>query len=212
MSLEPLTMQPVTAAEQYAADKQTIKAGTPGIELMERAGKGVTDIMLTRWPPRPVLVVCGTGNNGGDGFVIARLLTEAGWPVTVTIIGDERAIKGDAAEALSRWRRKGGALAEWNEELCTNAELVVDAIFGVGVTRPLEGGYAEIIGALAASDIPSVAVDMPSGLHADSGEVMGIALPAVLTITFHRPKWGLLRGHGPHYSGDLVVVDIGLLP
>ena len=119
------------------ADRLTIAGGVAGILLMENAGRAVADALARRWPLRPVAVLCGPGNNGGDGFVAARILAERGWPVRLALLGERAALKGDAAAAAARWTGPIEALAETSLD---GAALVVDALFGAGLARPIDGG------------------------------------------------------------------------
>ncbi|MEM8590835.1 MAG: NAD(P)H-hydrate dehydratase [Pseudomonadota bacterium] len=192
-------------AEMGRADRLTIEAGTPGIELMEVAGRSVAEAALARWSARPVLVACGPGNNGGDGFVAARHLAEAGWPVTVAMLGDLSALKGDAAIAAQRW---SGTVQPLATEPLSERPLIIDAIFGAGLARAIEGLPAEFLN--AAQGLDSIAVDMPSGVDGDTGAVLGTALPAVATVTFFRKKPGHLLLPGRELCGDLIVADIGI--
>ena len=203
------SMPPATAllqvAEMGRADRLTIEAGTPGIELMEVAGRSVAEAALARWSARPVLVACGPGNNGGDGFVAARHLAEAGWPVAVAMLGDLSALKGDAAIAAERW---SGTVQPLSTEPLSERPLIIDAIFGAGLARAIDGLPADFLN--AAQGLDSIAVDMPSGVHGDTGAVLGTALPAVATVTFFRKKPGHLLLPGRELCGDLTVADIGI--
>src|SRR5205814_1982279 len=145
---------------------------TPGITLMENAGRAVADAVSRRWPRQPLVVLCGPGNNGGDGFVAARLLAEHGWPVRLALLGPREALKGDAAIAASGWAGPIEALAP---AVLDNTGLVIDAIFGAGLARPIEGVASQVIAALAAARLPVIAVDVPSGVDGASGAVLGIA-------------------------------------
>lgn len=194
-------------AQMYAADAAATAAGIPGTRLMEAAGRAVAEAVAARWRPCPVAVLCGPGNNGGDGFVAARRLAEAGWPVRVGLLGDRASLAGDAAWAASGWP---GPVEPAAPSLLEGAGLAVDALFGAGLARPLAGAAAELVEALRASGLPVVAVDVPSGVHGDSGEVMGMAAPAVLTVTFFRRKPGHLLLPGRLPCGEIVVADIGI--
>ena len=197
----------LTTTQMAEADRRTIAAGTPGIVLMERAGLAVAEAIAARWTVRPVAVLCGPGNNGGDGYVIARRLRDWGWPVTVAPLGDPARLRGDAAIAAARW---GGPLAADAAAALHTADLAVDALFGAGLARPLDGAAAELVGRLAAAGCPVVAVDMPSGVHGDTGAVWGVAAAADLTVTFARRKIGHVIGEGLLLSGPLLVADIGI--
>ncbi|MBV9954060.1 MAG: NAD(P)H-hydrate epimerase, partial [Pseudolabrys sp.] len=154
------------------ADRLTIANGVPGITLMENAGRAVADC-ASRHPARHVLVVAGPGNNGGDGFVAARLLAERGAQVEVLLLGDRAARKGDAAIAASRWK---GQTTTKQTEAFAGAELIIDALFGAGLARPIEGEAATIVEAINAAGVPVIAVDVPSGIHGDSGVALGPAV------------------------------------
>ncbi len=191
-------------AQMGEADRRTIAGGIPGLTLMEHAGAAVADAIRARWTPRPVSVLCGPGNNGGDGFVVARLLKEAGWPVRLALLGRRERLKGDAAEMAARWDDEVEALGP---DSVAGAELVVDAVFGAGLNRDVDGVAAEALEAIA---VPCVAVDVPSGLDGDSGALRGPAPQAALTVTFCRAKPGHLLLPGRSRCGELLVADIGI--
>lgn len=193
--------------EMYRADALAVEAGTPGVELMENAGRGITDAVVRRWQPRPAAVLCGPGNNGGDGFVVARLLAEAGWPVRLALLGSADRLKADAAANAERWH---GDIEPLDTEILDGAELVVDALFGAGLARPPDGAAAAAIEAINASWLPCVAVDVPSGIHGDSGRVLGVAARAELTVSFFRPKPAHFLMPGREYCGEVEIVDIGI--
>lgn len=197
---------PLSPAESYQADRLAIEGGVAGIVLMENAGRAVFDVITKNYAPCSTLVLCGTGNNGGDGFIIARLLLESKWPVTTTLIGNPENIKNDAAIAFKRFVDAGGEVADFT----TNISLCVDALFGIGLTRPIGEPFYSAMAAIKAKQIPTVAVDIASGINADSGKIMGIALPAQHTVTFFRPKHGHFMAEGREYSGKLTVADIGI--
>jgi len=201
----------LTPAEMAEADRLTIQAGTPGVTLMERAGRAVADTILARHAAgTPIAVVCGPGNNGGDGFVAARLLAERGCVVHVMLLGDAAAIKGDAADALKRWH---GEVRAIDVAEIQRSGAIVDALFGAGLKRPLEGFAADAVEAInraAASGVPVLAVDLPSGIDGATGEVRGVAVKANETITFCRKKPGLLLLPGRTHAGEVRVADIGI--
>ncbi|HEY1430291.1 MAG TPA: NAD(P)H-hydrate epimerase, partial [Stellaceae bacterium] len=172
-------------AQMSEADRLTIAAGVPGIELMENAGRKVADAVSRRWPPQPLTVLCGPGNNGGDGFVAARVLAERGWPVRLSLLGSLAALRDDAAQAAARWPSAVEAL---QPAAIDGAALIVDGIFGAGLARPVEGVAAAVIEAIGARRLPVVAIDVPSGIDGASGEVRGIAPRAAVTVTFFRKK------------------------
>jgi NAD(P)H-hydrate epimerase len=197
----------LSIAQMTAADAGAAAAGVPGPTLMENAGRAVADAIMARFAPTPVMVLCGPGNNGGDGFVVACVLEQAGWAVRVALAGDRERLRGDAAGAAQAWP---GEVAPLAPEALAGAGLVIDALFGAGLTRPVEGPARDTIRALQQSGLPVVAVDLPSGVHGDTGAVLGDAAPARLTVTFHRPKIGHLLLPGRALLGELVVADIGI--
>jgi NAD(P)H-hydrate epimerase len=197
----------LSVEQMYLADRGAIAAGTPGLELMERAGAAVAEAIGARFTAGQAVVLCGPGNNGGDGFVVARLLQETGWRVRLGLLGERDALKGDAAAMAARWRDE---VMPADPELISGADLVVDALFGAGLARPLDGAAAALVEAVAAGGAPSVAVDMPSGVDGDSGHVRGTTAPARLTVTFCRAKPGHLLLPGRALCGELVVADIGI--
>lgn len=200
----------LTAEESRQADRATIESGTPGKTLMEKAGRAVATLIGEIYPPRPVLVVCGTGNNGGDGFIVARLLKERGWPVDLAVAGNARDIKGDAAEARHAWIEAGGEYPAFSPDMLQDKQLVVDALFGTGLNKNIEGEALQAITSINNSGMPVVAVDIASGVNAGDGAVMGIAVRATHTVTFVRPKLGQVLLPGKTYTGTLHVFDIGI--
>ncbi len=200
----------LTPAEMAAVDRASVAAGVPEIVLMEHAGKAVADEIRRRWPhPRAVAVLCGPGNNGGDGFVAARHLAAAGWPVRLGLLGERGKLKGAAAHHAGLWQ---GKTEPATPALLVGAELVIVALFGAGLARPIEGEAARIIDAMNASGLPVVAVDIPSGVDGATGAVLGAAPRAMLTVTFFRKKPGHLLMPGRAQCGDIVVADIGMPP
>ncbi|MEN8197106.1 MAG: NAD(P)H-hydrate dehydratase, partial [Pseudomonadota bacterium] len=174
---------------------------------MEAAGKAIANAIAVRWSPRPVSVLCGPGNNGGDGFVVARIMDQWGWPVRVGLLGDRDGLEGDARLNAERWT---GPVESLSPQLLAGAELVVDALFGAGLARELSGMAAETAQAVNDGGIDCVAVDMPSGVHGDSGAVLGAAAQARLTVTFFRRKPGHLLYPGRGLCGEMLVADIGI--
>ena len=197
----------LTVAEMSAADRAAIDGGITGGVLMERAGSAVADAIADRWTPRPTLILCGPGNNGGDGYVVARRLMGAGWPVRTASMARDR-LKGDAAGAAAQWSGPDGPL---DEEALASAELIVDALFGAGLSKPLPPLPAELF-SQAAAGVPIVAVDLPSGLPGDLDAPLGFAPRCVLTVTFHRKKPAHVLEPGRGLCGEVVVADIGLGP
>jgi ADP-dependent NAD(P)H-hydrate dehydratase / NAD(P)H-hydrate epimerase len=197
----------LTPQQMGEADRLTIAGGVAGIVLMEKAGRGVADTVSRRWPRQPLVVLCGPGNNGGDGFVAARVLAERGWPVRVALLGDVAGLRGDAAEAAARWH---GAVEPLVPAALDGACLAVDGIFGAGLTRPVEGVARAVIEALALRRLPVVAIDVPSGVDGASGQIRGIAPRAAATVTFFRKKPGHLLLPGRIHCGDIILVQIGI--
>jgi NAD(P)H-hydrate epimerase len=175
---------------------------------MENAGGSVAQAIIKRWSARPVTIMCGPGNNGGDGFVTARHLVEAGWSVRLALLGAREGLKGEAHHHAERW---SGAVEPLTPAALEGAELVVDAIFGAGLSRALEGPAEETLAAAAQKGTPIVAIDVPSGVMGDTGEVLG-AVAVVLTVTFFRKKPGHLLLPGRLLCGEVIVTDIGTPP
>jgi NAD(P)H-hydrate epimerase len=199
----------LSVKEMYAADAAAIASGVSGLALMEAAGWQVARAIRQRYTPRPVVVLCGPGNNGGDGFVVARLLQGWGWPVRLSLLGEVERLRGDAAAMAGRWR---GAVQPLTDASLDGAALVVDALFGAGLTRPLDGAARAVVEAITAQGLDVVAIDVPSGVDGDSGQVLGVAPLARLTVTFFRPKPGHALLPGRLLCGEVVVGDIGIPP
>ncbi len=201
----------LSVTEMARADQMTIRSGISGATLMEAAGLSVVRHITGRYDQGRVLVLCGPGNNGGDGFVIARHLKAAGWPVTLALLGDKAGLSGDAALMADKW---DGAILSLTPDvlmdILADHGLVVDAIFGAGLCRPVEGQVAELIHKINTLDITVVAVDVPSGIDGNSGRILGAALRANSTVTFFRRKVGHLLYPGREYCGELEVTDIGI--
>ncbi len=188
------------------ADRLTVASGKTVIELMENAGSAVAREIEKRWSVRPVIVLCGPGNNGGDGFVTARHLSELGWPVDIALLGSRDKLTDAARHHAELWR---GTVEPLTPAALEGAELVVDAIFGAGLSRALEGSAVETLTAAEQQKLPIVAIDVPSGLMGDTGETLG-AVASVLTVTFFRKKPGHLLLPGRLLCGEVVVADIGI--
>ncbi len=197
----------LTVAEMTAADRAAVTAGTPGVVLMERAGAAVAEAILARWTARPVVVLCGPGNNGGDGNVAARRLADAGWPVRTASLAARARLTGDAAAAAQAWTGLDAALQDLPP---IAGELVVDALFGAGLSKPLDGAARAALEAAEASGCTIVSVDLPSGLPGDRAAPLGYAPACALTITFHRKKPAHVLEPGRGLCGEVVVADIGL--
>lgn len=220
----------LTAAQMRAIEQAAIESGSvTGRELMERAGRGVVEAVFEEWPelakaPHRAVVLCGPGNNGGDGFVVARLLHEWGWEVQVFLYGDTGKLPPDARVNYERWRKMGEVtqrridpppLLDDSLSIPGHIDVLVDALFGTGLTRPLGGLFATFARAqtrrlIREKGVRVVAVDTPSGLCADSGRILGTAIQADLTVTFHARKLGHVLSDGPLSSGKLLVKSIGL--
>ena len=197
----------LNCAEMARADAFAISGGVPGRVLMEAAGHAVAAALMQRHARRPVIVLCGPGNNGGDGFVAARRLPKAGWPVRLVLFGGVGDLKGDAAWAAGTW---AGPVERWSAAMLDDAPLVIDAIFGAGLSRPIEGEIGTVIDHLNERRLTVVAVDVPSGLHGDSGHVLGRAAKAACTVTFFRAKPGHYSLEGLRRCGRLHIADIGI--
>jgi ADP-dependent NAD(P)H-hydrate dehydratase / NAD(P)H-hydrate epimerase len=197
----------LTNDEMRRADALTIAAGTPGYALMLRAGEAVADAAAEMGPPGGrILVLCGPGNNGGDGFVAARLLAGSGFTVDLALIGDRARLKGDAALAARDWSGPVRALSG----LSCEYDLIVDAICGAGLARDVDGEAEAAIRSLNGSGRPILAVDVPSGIDGDTGAIRGEAVRATRTVTFARRKPGHLLMPGRAHCGPVAVADIGI--
>jgi NAD(P)H-hydrate epimerase len=203
----------LTCEEMGRADAAAVAGGVPGVQLMQAAGEAIAHVVRAHWAPRNLLVLCGPGNNGGDGFVAARLLRDAGWPVRLLLLGDPTRLSGDAAHHADLWSGEIETLSEPSVRAAVGnwAELAVDALFGAGLSRPLEGAAAAAVEALNRTDIPTVAVDVPSGLSGDTGAPLdGTCLRATRTVTFFRRKPGHLLLPGRELCGAVHLADIGI--
>jgi NAD(P)H-hydrate epimerase len=194
----------ITVAQMRAIDARSADLGVPTRQLMENAGAAVAREVQARWPARPTVIFCGPGANGGDGFVAARKLAEAGWPVRVGFLGDRRALQGDAADASSAWM---GWVDPATPDLVEPGVLVIDALFGAGLTRPLDADAALIARAARGSDI--VAIDLPSGVQGDGEDIGGETFRADLTVAFVRKKRAHVLEPWRSLCGAIVVADIG---
>ncbi|HUH40672.1 MAG TPA: NAD(P)H-hydrate dehydratase [Castellaniella sp.] len=197
----------LTPAQMGQADRLAIAGGTPEADLIQAAGKAVADAVMDRWSAVPVVVLCGPGHNGSDGFVAACRLRDAGWPVQVALFGPVDALRDEAAACAQAW---GGPLLALEPTAFSEAGLVIDALLGAGLSRPVEGVLLEVIEALNARALPVCSVDVPSGLDGASGRVQGAAVRADLTVTFFRRKPGHLLMPGRALCGELLCVDIGI--
>ncbi|WP_369960091.1 NAD(P)H-hydrate dehydratase [Pseudomonas benzenivorans] len=196
------------ADQVRALDARLIAAGTPGFELMGRAAHAVWRALRRRWPDTGVVtVLAGRGNNAGDGYLVAALASRAGWQVKVLAVGDSAQLRGDAARARDEAQGAGVPIQAWSE--CAPLEgVVVDALLGTGLRGAVREPYAQVIRLLNASGAPVLAVDIPSGLCADSGRVLGVAVRAQLTLTLIGLKIGLFTGAAPDWVGELQFADL----
>jgi NAD(P)H-hydrate epimerase len=212
-------MKVVSSQTMQELDRLTIERfGVPGVELMERAGRNCADIIEERYgssSARTATVCAGKGNNGGDGLVIARLLHERGWTVSVLLLGTRDELRGDAKVNLKRLPA-GVLLLEFHESSpswqtqLSGADVVVDALFGTGLNSQVSGVHADIVGLINASGRPVVAVDIPSGIDATTGKVLGAVVRAEVTVTFALAKLGHILYPGAAHVGELLVTDIGI--
>ena len=212
-------MKLVTAHQMQEIDRHAIgESGVPSLELMENAGSRVAEIILKKIDKTdPVFVICGKGNNGGDGLVVARLLLNAGIPVEVALVSKPDALSKDAVhnlKELMKLRPKIFSLE--NDKNLTrftgtieNSKYIVDAIFGTGLNSPVRGLYEKVITKINSHSKPVISIDIPSGLSSDTGEVLGAAVRSRITVTFGLPKVGMMLGSGSEYIRELYVVDIG---
>ena len=213
---DDLPLNLYSAQQVRDLDARLIAAGTPGFELMRRAAHAAWRALRRQWPDAgEITVLAGHGNNAGDGYLIAALALRAGWRVRVLAVGDVSRLSGDAAAAHGEARSAGVDVAPWSD----GAELrgvLVDALLGTGLGGPVREPYASAIAAINASGLPVLAVDIPSGLSADTGQVLGGAVTADLTVTFIGLKLGLFTASGPDCCGELVFdgldADSALIP
>ena len=208
-------MPSLTRAQAREVDRIAMEdLKIPGILLMENAARGISEAISDRFPATdgPIAIVCGPGNNGGDGFAAARHLANAGRAVRIHLAKPAAACRegSDAATNLAIASAMDLAIAV--DADFQGAGLLVDAVFGTGLARAVEAPYRGLIEAINAASAPVVAVDMPSGLDADTGEIHGVAVRADLTVTMVAPKVGFALGEGPAHVGEVVVVDIGAPP
>jgi ADP-dependent NAD(P)H-hydrate dehydratase / NAD(P)H-hydrate epimerase len=206
--LRRIMIELLSNEEMAQADRLAIAGGVAGIELMERAGRAVADAVAIRHPVGSrVVVVAGPGNNGGDGLVAARILAQRGFQVRLLLVGDVARLKGDAALAATRWK---GPVEFAEPNRLTEADAVIDALFGAGLDRVVEGLPRALIESMNTQPAPIVAVDLPSGINGTSGAVMGTAVKAAQTVTFFRRKPGHLLLPGRLFCGKTSVADIGI--
>jgi len=197
----------LTVEQMAEADRLTIQNGLSGEKLMEAAGLSIVREITHRYDQTSVLILCGPGNNGGDGFVIARHLQAAGWPVELALLGDVVNLKGDAAIMASLWT---GDILPLGPESISDQDMIIDAIFGAGLSRDIDGPVAKTLQKANDHKAIRIAVDIPSGINGNTGQVAGQALKADLTVTFFRQKPGHVLYPGKEHCGEIIVTDIGI--
>lgn len=200
-------MEVLTTAEMERADRLAIATGTPGFALMLSAGQAVAETAADLMEEGPILVVAGPGNNGGDGFVAAAELVAQGREVSVISMCERDALKGDAASAAKGWKYP---VLPFTPQAIGKPALIIDALFGAGLSRPVTGEPHDMIAAINASGAPVIAVDLPSGVNGTTAAVMGVAVRANETVTFFRKKPAHLLLPGRSYCGRVRVADIGI--
>src|SRR6202158_249556 len=200
-------MEVLTSAEMERADRLTIAAGTPGFALMLSAGQAVAEAAMDLVAEGPILVVAGRGNNGGDGFVAAAELAARGREVSVILLCERDSLQGDAASAARGWKYP---VLPFNPQAIGRPALIIDALFGAGLDRPVKGEPHDMIEAINANGAPVLAVDLPSGINGTTGAVMGVAVRAAETVTFFRRKPAHLLLPGRLHCGPVMVADIGI--
>jgi len=210
--MQNLPIKLYRAAQVRELDRIAIQErGIPGFELMSRAGHEVFERLKKHWPGAlSMAVFCGSGNNAGDGYIVARLALDAGLKVCVYAVSDPEKLNGDALTAYRKYREAHGVVVPFQCEQTINADVLVDALLGTGLDRPVTGLYADAILAINAHPAPVVAVDIPSGLNADTGNTMGSAVKAVCTVTFIGLKQGLFSGQAPEYCGEICYAQLGV--
>src|SRR3954470_14512456 len=202
-------MEVLTTAEMERADRLTMAAGTPGFALMLSAGQAVAEAAIELVEDGPIVVVAGSGSNGGDGFVAAAELAARGREVSVILLGDRDSLQGDAASAAKGWKYP---VLPFNPQAIGKPGLIIDALFVAALNRPVTGEPHEVIEAINANGAPIVAVDLPSGINGTTGAIMGVAVRATETITFFRRKPAHLLLPGRTHCGRVRVADIGIDP
>src|SRR5438270_7993253 len=200
-------MEVLTTAEMERADQLTIAAGTPGFALMLSAGQAVAEAAMDLVEEGPVVVVAGRGNNGGDGFVAAAELAARGREGTVILLCERDSLQGEGASAARGWKYP---VLPFNPQAIGRPALIIDALFGAGLNRPVKGEPHDMIEAINANGAPVLSVDLPSGINGDTGAVMGVAVRSTETVTFFRRKPGHLLLPGRVHCGRVRLVDIGI--
>ncbi|GAB2797165.1 bifunctional ADP-dependent NAD(P)H-hydrate dehydratase/NAD(P)H-hydrate epimerase [Halomonas shantousis] len=208
------TLKPLYfSAQTREFDRRAIAGGLPGFALMQRAAMTAFGMLRERWPQAQRLsVVCGAGNNAGDGYVMATLAASAGLPVQLVAVKDPAELKGDAARAHAMARDAGLEAISWRDGMSLEGDVIVDALLGTGLSGEVREPFRGAIETINASGIPVLAVDVPSGLSADTGNVLGVAVKATLTATFIADKFGLHTGAAADHVGDLHLAPLGVEP
>lgn len=201
-----------TADQVRELDRLAIEEhGIPGSTLMARAAEAVFKVLGTRWAgAKNIAIVCGAGNNAGDGFVLARIAAPLGWNVTAFLVANPEAYTGDAREAFQNLNGLQVVIKEFSQDDLSTFDLIVDAVFGSGLNRPVEGKFKDAVEAIVRSGKPVLAIDMPSGLNADTGNIMDAAVKAHATVTFVGLKRGLFTSHGPELAGEIFFDALGV--
>jgi ADP-dependent NAD(P)H-hydrate dehydratase / NAD(P)H-hydrate epimerase len=203
-----MTLEILTPQQMYDADALAIKGGVPSLRLMENAGRAVVAEIVKRFKRCTVAVVCGPGNNGGDGFVVARLLAAKKWPVRVYLVGERKALKGDAAKMAAKWKGRIGSFEDFVKLTGgVGHGLIVDAIYGAGLNKDFSGWLAD---GLHGAGVPIVSIDVPSGVDGLTGQPRHCSVIANLTVTFFRKKPAHVLQPGRRLCGEVVVTDIGI--
>src|SRR3954462_2159910 len=202
-------MEVLTTSEMERADRLTIAEGTPGFALMMSAGQAVAEAAMEFVEEGPIVVVAGRGNNGGDGFVAAAELAARGREVSVILLCERDSLQGDAALAAKGWK---SPVLPFNPQAIGKPALIIDALFGAGLNRPVKGEPHDMIEAINANGAPILAIDLPSGINGTTAAVMGIAVRATETVTFFRKKPAHLLLPGRQHCGLVRLPDIGIDP
>jgi hydroxyethylthiazole kinase-like uncharacterized protein yjeF len=212
--MQPIPAGLYSAAQVRELDRCAIELhGVPGYELMTRAGHAALDALRRAWPQaRSVCVLCGPGNNGGDGYVLARLARAQNLRTHVVPLTDPARLHGDARHAYEDFAAAGGGCEDWHASLLQHVDVVVDAVFGTGLARAVEGRVAHVFDSVNTAGRPVLALDLPSGLDADTGHALGVAIRADVTVSFIGRKVGCYVGIGPDVVGRLVFDDLGVPP
>jgi hydroxyethylthiazole kinase-like uncharacterized protein yjeF len=203
----------VFSAEQVRNNEQAaaLALGCPMFVLMERAGQAAFDHLKQCWPyARRIAILVGSGNNGGDGYVVARLAKAFGWQVSLAAIDPGVKLTGDARQAQQSWLAAQGTVLHWQDLDLPSFDIIVDALLGTGLSGTVKPHFAQAIDAVNQADVPVLSIDIPSGLHADLGYPLGHCVQADYTVTFVGKKTGLTSGQGKHYSGNLLYNDLGI--